>query len=60
MYLICCVSALLFAYFALQLFIDAAESGQLDVRGVDMPYWGQFLPMTIGFFWCHWSSLCFF
>ena len=50
MYLICCVSALLFAYFALQLFIDAAESGQLDVRGVDMPYWGQFLPMTIGFF----------
>ena len=56
MYLICCVSALLFAYFALQLFIDAAESGQLDVRGVDMPYWGQFLPMTIGFFLVSLSS----
>ena len=50
MYLICGLSALLFSYFALELFIDAAQSGQLDVRGVDMPYWGQFLPMTIGFF----------
>ena len=34
MYLICCVSALLFAYFALQLFIDAAERGQLYPRAV--------------------------
>jgi hypothetical protein len=29
--------------------MDAAESGQLDVRGVDLPYWAQFLPMFIGF-----------
>ena len=50
MYIICGLSALLFAYFALDLFIEAVESGQLDVRGVDMPYWAQFLPMTIGFF----------
>ena len=49
-YALCGSAAILFSYFALELFIDAAESGQLDVRGVDMPYWAQFLPMTIGFF----------
>lgn len=48
-YLVCSLSALLFAWFAWVLFIEAAESGQLDVRGVDMPYWAQFLPMVIGF-----------
>ena len=31
-------------FFALKLFLEAAESGQQDVRGVDMPYWAQFLP----------------
>ncbi|MEE2997608.1 MAG: TRAP transporter small permease [Pseudomonadota bacterium] len=50
MYTICGLAALLFSYFALRLFLEAADSGQLDVRGVDMPYWAQFLPMTIGFF----------
>ena len=50
MYTVCGLAALLFSYFALRLFLEAADSGQLDVRGVDMPYWAQFLPMTIGFF----------
>lgn len=50
MYALCGLAALLFAYFSLGLFLEAAESGQLDVRGVDMPYWAQFLPMMIGFF----------
>ncbi len=48
-YVICFLAALLFTWFAWGLFIETAESGQLDVRGVDMPYWGQFLPMIIGF-----------
>ena len=48
-YTVCTLASLLFTYFAWELFIDAAESGQLDVRGVDMPYWAQFLPMMIGF-----------
>lgn len=48
-YLICTLASILFAYFSWELFIDAWESGQLDVRGVDMPYWAQFLPMLIGF-----------
>ncbi len=48
-YLACTLSSLLFAWFSWELFLDAWESGQLDVRGVDMPYWAQFLPMAIGF-----------
>jgi len=48
-YLLCTLSSLLFAWYSWELFIEAAESGQLDVRGVDMPYWAQFLPMIIGF-----------
>lgn len=48
-YLTCTVASLLFAWFSWQLFLDAAETGQLDVRGVDLPYWAQFLPMCIGF-----------
>jgi len=48
-YLTCTVASFLFAWFAWQLFMEAAESGQLDVRGVDLPYWAQFLPMFIGF-----------
>lgn len=48
-YAVCTFTAILFTYFAWQLFVEAAESGQLDVRGVDMPYWAQFLPMFIGF-----------
>ncbi len=48
-YVVCALAALLFTWFAFGLFLETAESGQLDVRGVDMPYWAQFLPMIIGF-----------
>lgn len=48
-YLVCMLASILFSYFSWELFLDALQSGQLDVRGVDMPYWAQFLPMLIGF-----------
>jgi|TARA_B110000483_G_scaffold233158_1_gene301602 TRAP-type C4-dicarboxylate transport system permease small subunit len=48
-YLTCTTASLLFAWFSWQLFMEAVEGGQLDVRGVDLPYWAQFLPMFIGF-----------
>ncbi len=48
-YIVCTLAGLLFTWFACDLFMEAAISGQLDVRGVDMPYWAQFLPMIIGF-----------
>lgn len=49
-YLACGSVSLLFAYFSFQLFWQGWETGELDVRGVDMPYWSQFLPMPIAFF----------
>ena len=48
-YLVCMLASILFSYFSWQLLLDAWESGQMDMRGVDMPYWAQFLPMFIGF-----------
>lgn len=48
-YLVCGSVSILFTYFTLQLFWEAAISGELDVRGVDMPYWSLFLPMPIAF-----------
>jgi TRAP-type C4-dicarboxylate transport system permease small subunit len=48
-YLVCMLASILFSYFSWQLLLDAWESGQIDMRGVDMPYWAQFLPMFIGF-----------
>ena len=48
-YVTCMTASFLFAWFSWQLFIDAVETGQLDIRGVDLPYWAQFLPMFIGF-----------
>jgi len=39
----------LFAYYSLELFLEAWESQEPDVRGIDMPYWTLFLPMPICF-----------
>jgi C4-dicarboxylate transporter DctQ subunit len=41
--------ALLFAYYSLELFLEAWETQEPDVRGIDMPYWTLFLPMPICF-----------
>jgi len=48
-YFVCAVTAMFFAYLSVQLFIEAWISGNLDVRGIDMPYWSQFLPMPFGY-----------
>ena len=45
----CLCVALLFAYYSLELLLEAWESQQPDVRGVDMPYWTLFLPMPLCF-----------
>lgn len=49
-YLICVCSSLVFSYFSFQLLIEAIESGQMDVRGEDMPMWTLLLPIPICFF----------
>ncbi len=48
-YLVCAVISAYFAYLSVELFIEAWISGNLDVRGIDMPYWLQFLPMPFGY-----------
>jgi TRAP-type C4-dicarboxylate transport system permease small subunit len=48
-YLVCTVVSLLCAWFSWGLLVEALESGALDVRGVDMPTWLQYLPMFVGF-----------
>lgn len=48
-YAVCCVIAMYFAWLSIELFLEAWRSGNLDVRGIDMPYWTQFLPMPFGY-----------
>lgn len=48
-YAICICSALTLCYFSAGLLIDAVNTGNLDVRGVDMPQWSLYLPMPLGF-----------
>jgi C4-dicarboxylate transporter, DctQ subunit len=49
-YFVCICVALLFAWYSLQLLTEAWVSGDVDVRGVDMPYWILYLPMALCFF----------
>lgn len=48
-YLACVLASILFTYLSAQLLIEALQSGQMDVRGIDMPYWTLFIPMPFGF-----------
>ena len=48
-YLVCMLASFLFAYLCWGIFIDYVDGGELDVRGVDMPYWLQFLPLPLCF-----------
>jgi C4-dicarboxylate transporter DctQ subunit len=48
-YLVCMCVSLLFAYYSWILEYEALQSGDVDVRGIDMPYWILFLPMTLCF-----------
>lgn len=48
-YLVCALASFLFAYLCWGIFWDYVIGGELDVRGVDMPYWLQFLPLPLCF-----------
>ena len=49
-YLVCFTISLMFAYYSTELFFEAFESQEQDLRGIDMPYWTLFFPMPIAFF----------
>ena len=44
-YIVCTCSALVFCYISWGLLVEAVVSGNLDVRGIDMPQWLLFAPM---------------
>jgi len=48
-YLVCIAISFLFAYESVNLVIEAVESGNLDLRGIDIALWLQYLPMPFGF-----------
>ncbi len=48
-YLVCASASFLFTYLCWGIFWDYVVGGELDVRGVDMPYWLQFLPLPLCF-----------
>ena len=48
-YLVCAGVSFLFAYLCWNIFVAYWIGGELDVRGVDMPYWLQFLPLPVCF-----------
>ncbi len=56
-YLTCAVISFLFAYLCWNIFWAYWVGGELDVRGVDMPYWSQFLPLPICFALCGFEFL---
>jgi len=48
-YLVCALASFLFTYLCWGIFADYWVGGELDVRGIDMPYWLQFLPLPLCF-----------
>jgi len=49
-YFVCAAVSFLFAWLCWGIFADYWVGGELDVRGIDMPYWLQFLPLPLCFF----------
>ena len=48
-YLVTALACFLFTYLCWGIFADYWVGGELDVRGIDMPYWLQFLPLPFCF-----------
>lgn len=48
-YLVCIASAVVFAYYSLELLIEAIEGGQIDTRAVEMPLWSLLAPIPLCF-----------
>ena len=48
-YVLCIVLSLLFVYYGLVEMVLALDTGELDLRSIDMPKWILFLPFPLGF-----------
>jgi TRAP-type C4-dicarboxylate transport system permease small subunit len=45
-YLVCSTVSFLFAWFSLQLLMEALASMEVDLRGIDIPLWLKYLPLA--------------
>lgn len=48
-YLACSVVAAMFCYYSFLLEVEAIQTLEIDLRGIDIPYYLLFIPMPIGF-----------
>jgi TRAP-type C4-dicarboxylate transport system permease small subunit len=48
-YFACFITSLLVCYLSARLVLDALLTADVDVRGIDIPFWLLYLPMPIGF-----------
>lgn len=48
-YIVCIVLSLLFVYYGFIEMIGAMQSGEVDLRSIDMPKWILFAPFPLGF-----------
>jgi C4-dicarboxylate transporter DctQ subunit len=48
-YIVCIVLSLLFVWYGWREMVNAWNSGEMDIRSIDMPKWILFVPFPLGF-----------
>ncbi len=48
-YLVCFLLCAMMTWYSAELFVEAVAGGAVDVRGINIPFWLQYLPLPIGF-----------
>ena len=51
-YLACIIGSLVFCYYLTGLFLEAFDSGEIDMRSFEIPMWVLFAPMPSCYFMC--------
>ncbi len=51
-YLACIIVSSIYCYQVVNLFVEAIQSGELDMRSYEIPIWILFVPMPLCFFMC--------
>ena len=51
-YLACIVASAIYGYQLIVLFVEAIQSGEIDMRSFEIPIWILFVPMPLCFFMC--------
>ena len=51
-YVACIIASSIYCYHLVLLFVEAIQSGELDMRSYEIPIWILFVPMPLCFFMC--------